>query len=98
MCFAHLVVCLTGKSGNLTNRFFIIIQTLIIINFYKLDVFSHGAGGLAGQHRLGARHGASVVFLGICKIMIAIFLGKSALALFDAFPKSVLGIMLAIGK
>ena len=98
MCFAHLVVCLTGKSGNLTNKVFYNNSNSDNYQFYKLDVFSHGAGGLAGQHRLGARHGASVVFLGICKIMIAIFLGKSALALFDAFPKSVLGIMLAIGK
>lgn len=56
----------------------------------------HGAGGLAGQHRLGARHGASVVFLGVWKILLAIFLGKSALTLLDAFPKSILGIMLTI--
>lgn len=56
----------------------------------------HGAGGLAGQHRLGARHGASVVFLGFCKIMLAVFLGKSALTLLDAFPKSILGLMLVI--
>ncbi len=57
---------------------------------------SHGAGGLAGQHRLGARHGASVVFLGVAKILLAVFLGKSALTLLDAFPLSVLGVMLAI--
>mmetsp|Transcript_3801 Transcript_3801/g.4981 ORF Transcript_3801/g.4981 Transcript_3801/m.4981 type:complete len:563 (-) Transcript_3801:1896-3584(-) len=56
----------------------------------------HGAGGLAGQHRLGARHGASVLFLGVGKILLAIFFGKSALTLLDAFPTSVLGVMLAI--
>mmetsp|Transcript_5038 Transcript_5038/g.7268 ORF Transcript_5038/g.7268 Transcript_5038/m.7268 type:complete len:620 (-) Transcript_5038:53-1912(-) len=56
----------------------------------------HGAGGLAGQHRLGARHGASVFFLGSCKIILAIFFGASALTLLDAFPKAVLGVMLAI--
>lgn len=64
--------------------------------FIFILVFSHGAGGLAGQHRLGARHGASVVFLGLVKMMLAIFLGKSALTLLDAFPTSVLGVMLAI--
>jgi hypothetical protein len=56
----------------------------------------HGAGGLAGQHRLGARHGASVVFLGTCKVLLAIFFGSSALTLLDAVPTSVLGVMLAI--
>lgn len=56
----------------------------------------HGAGGLAAQHRLGARHGASVVFLGINKMMLAVFFGASALTLLDAFPVAVLGVMLAI--
>ncbi|GFH46017.1 hypothetical protein CTEN210_02491 [Chaetoceros tenuissimus] len=56
----------------------------------------HGAGGLAGQHRLGARHGASVVFLGLAKMFLAIFFGASALTLLDAFPDAVLGIMLVI--
>jgi MFS superfamily sulfate permease-like transporter len=56
----------------------------------------HGAGGLAGQHRLGARHGASVVFLGVHKILLAVFFGASALTLLDALPKAILGVMLAI--
>jgi hypothetical protein len=65
---------------------------------FSLRIHSHGAGGLAGQHRLGARHGASIVFLGVCKMTLAIFFGKSALALLDAFPTSVLGVMLTIGE
>lgn len=56
----------------------------------------HGAGGLAGQHRLGARHGTSVVFLGLGKVLLALFWGRSALTLLDAFPSAVLGVMLAI--
>jgi len=56
----------------------------------------HGAGGLAGQHRLGARYGSSVVFLGLAKMVLAIFFGASALTLLDAFPDAVLGVMLAI--
>eukprot|EP01063_Lacrimia_lanifica_P007081 TRINITY_DN1447_c0_g3_i1.p2 TRINITY_DN1447_c0_g3~~TRINITY_DN1447_c0_g3_i1.p2 ORF type:complete len:519 (+),score=192.30 TRINITY_DN1447_c0_g3_i1:144-1559(+) len=56
----------------------------------------HGAGGLAGQHRMGARHGASVVFLGVCKIVLAVFFGASAMTLLDALPDAVLGVMLAI--
>ena len=56
----------------------------------------HGAGGLAGQHRFGARHGTSVVVLGLAKMTIAVFLGGSALTLLDALPVAVLGIMLVI--
>lgn len=56
----------------------------------------HGAGGLAGQHRLGARHGASMVFLGFAKMLVAVFLGGSVLTILDAFPDAVLGVMLVI--
>jgi hypothetical protein len=56
----------------------------------------HGAGGLAGQHRFGARHGTSVVVLGLFKIGLAVFFGGSALALLDALPVAVLGVMVAI--
>jgi len=56
----------------------------------------HGAGGLAGQHRFGARHGTSVVLLGMCKVFLAVFFGASALTLLDALPVAVLGIMLVI--
>ena len=56
----------------------------------------HGAGGLAGQHRFGARNGTSVIFLGILKITIAIFFGASALTFFEAIPSSILGVLLAI--
>ena len=56
----------------------------------------HGAGGLAAQHRLGARHGASVVFLGINKVLLAIFFGASALTILEAIPSAILGVMLAI--
>lgn len=56
----------------------------------------HGAGGLAAQHRLGARHGSSVVFLGVNKALLAIFFGASALTILDAIPSAILGVMLAI--
>mmetsp|Transcript_7146 Transcript_7146/g.10501 ORF Transcript_7146/g.10501 Transcript_7146/m.10501 type:complete len:645 (+) Transcript_7146:167-2101(+) len=56
----------------------------------------HGAGGLAGQHRFGARTGTSVVILGVGKVLLAIFLGGSALTLLDALPIAVLSIMIAI--
>jgi MFS superfamily sulfate permease-like transporter len=55
----------------------------------------HGAGGLAGQYRFGARTNGSILFLGAVKMLLAIFLGTSLMALCRAFPASVLGVMLA---
>jgi len=55
----------------------------------------HGAGGLAGQYRFGARTNGSILFLGAVKMAIAVTLGSSLLALCLSFPASVLGVMLA---
>jgi MFS superfamily sulfate permease-like transporter len=55
----------------------------------------HGAGGLAGQYRFGARSNGSILFLGSTKILLAILFGSSLLALAMAFPASILGVMLA---
>jgi hypothetical protein len=53
----------------------------------------HGAGGLAAQHRFGARSGASVIFLGLVKLLVGLFLGDTLEDLLKAYPKSLLGIM-----
>jgi MFS superfamily sulfate permease-like transporter len=55
----------------------------------------HGAGGLAGQYRFGARTNGSILFLGAAKILLAVLFGASLMALCTAFPASVLGVMLA---
>ena len=54
----------------------------------------HGAGGLAGQYRFGARTNGSILFLGGVKIVLAVLFGASLMALCRAFPTSVLGVML----
>lgn len=53
----------------------------------------HGSGGLAGQHRFGARSGASIIILGLFKLTLGVIFGESLLGLLKAFPKSLLGIM-----
>jgi len=55
----------------------------------------HGAGGLAAQHKFGARTGSSVIFLGTVKMIVAVFFGNFCIVVFEAIPKSVLGVMLA---
>jgi MFS superfamily sulfate permease-like transporter len=54
----------------------------------------HGAGGLAGQYRFGARTGGSVVFLGAVKLLLGVFLGGEAFAVLASYPMSVLGVLL----
>lgn len=53
----------------------------------------HGAGGLAAQHRFGARSGASVVLLGAAKLVLGLVLGATLTGLLGGFPRAVLGIM-----
>ncbi len=54
----------------------------------------HGAGGLAGQYRFGARTNGSILLLGAAKMALAVAFGASLMPLCAAFPASVLGVML----
>jgi MFS superfamily sulfate permease-like transporter len=54
----------------------------------------HGAGGLAGQYRFGARTNGSILFLGAMKMLVAVCLGGSLLALLKVYPQSLLGVLL----
>jgi hypothetical protein len=53
----------------------------------------HGSGGLAAQYRFGARSGASIIFLGLVKLLLGLFAGPLAKGLFNHFPSHLLGIM-----
>ncbi len=55
----------------------------------------HGAGGLAGQYRFGARTNGSILFLGVAKMALAVLFGSSLMAMCQAFPTSLLGVLLA---
>ncbi|MFQ5666768.1 MAG: putative sulfate/molybdate transporter [Candidatus Binatia bacterium] len=55
----------------------------------------HGAGGLAGQYRFGARTNGSILFLGSVKMAVALLFGATLMTFCQAFPASVLGVMLA---
>lgn len=55
----------------------------------------HGAGGLAGQYRFGARTSGSILFLGVSKMALAVAFGARTMALCQAFPAAILGVLLA---
>ncbi|KAG0163845.1 hypothetical protein DFQ30_010877 [Apophysomyces sp. BC1015] len=56
----------------------------------------HGAGGLAGQYRFGARSEVSVILLGTCKLLLGIIFGSSLVGLLQLFPNSMLAVMLFV--
>ncbi|KAJ5914438.1 hypothetical protein N7504_003321 [Penicillium tannophilum] len=53
----------------------------------------HGSGGLAAQYRFGARSGASIIFLGVLKLIIGILFGETLVDLLKRFPAAFLGVM-----
>jgi MFS superfamily sulfate permease-like transporter len=57
----------------------------------------HGAGGMAGHVRFGARTGGSLVILGVLVLFTGLFLGDSVATLFKLFPASLLGVILLFG-
>lgn len=54
----------------------------------------HGAGGMAGHVKFGARTGGASIMLGALLLIVALFLGDSIGTLFKLFPPPVLGVIL----
>jgi MFS superfamily sulfate permease-like transporter len=54
----------------------------------------HGAGGMAGHVRFGARTGGSLVILGSLLLILALFFSNSVALIFKIFPECILGVIL----
>ncbi|OPY65192.1 MAG: hypothetical protein A4E63_03099 [Syntrophorhabdus sp. PtaU1.Bin050] len=54
----------------------------------------HGAGGMAGHIRFGARTGGAIVILGIILLATGLFLSDSVSLLLQVFPRPILGVIL----
>jgi MFS superfamily sulfate permease-like transporter len=54
----------------------------------------HGAGGMAGHVRFGARTGGALVMLGLVLLATAILLSGSVATLLRLFPPAILGVIL----
>jgi len=54
----------------------------------------HGAGGMAGHIRFGARTGGALVILGGMVLLIGLFLSDSVTLLLQIFPRPILGVIL----
>lgn len=69
------------------------LMNLVSIPFGAMPM-CHGAGGLAAQHRFGARTGGSVVMLGVGKIIFALAMGGMLLPIVRSYPRSLLAVMI----
>jgi Molybdate transporter of MFS superfamily len=69
-----------------------------LINLWSAGIggvpMCHGAGGMAGQVRFGARTGAAPVILGVLLVVAALFFSGSVESLLQLFPAPVLGVIL----
>jgi MFS superfamily sulfate permease-like transporter len=54
----------------------------------------HGAGGMAGHVRFGAKTGGALVILGTILISFALFFSDSVSIIFKIFPNAILGVIL----
>lgn len=54
----------------------------------------HGAGGMAGHVRFGARTGGATIILGSLLLVLGLCFGSSVLFLFNIFPNCILGVIL----
>jgi MFS superfamily sulfate permease-like transporter len=54
----------------------------------------HGAGGMAGHIRFGARTGGALVILGVIVLLTGLFLSDSVALLLQVFPRAILGVIL----
>jgi MFS superfamily sulfate permease-like transporter len=54
----------------------------------------HGAGGMAGHVRFGAKTGGAPVILGTILVLLALFFSDSVALIFKVFPNAVLGVIL----
>ena len=54
----------------------------------------HGAGGMAGHVRFGARTGGGLVILGAIVLILGLFFSDSVATIFQMFPPSILGVIL----
>ena len=69
-----------------------------VVNLFSAAVggipMCHGAGGMAGHVRFGARTGGATIILGAILIVVAVFLSGSVETLLKIFPAPILGVIL----
>jgi len=79
----------TAKTISIDHGFMNLVST-----FIGGVPMCHGAGGMAGHIRFGARTGGALVILGVIVLFTGLFLSDSVSLIFQVFPRSILGVIL----
>ena len=66
----------------------------LVAPFFGGIPMCHGAGGMAGHVRFGARTGGAPVILGGFLIFVSLFFGDCVSIIFKVFPGAILGVIL----
>lgn len=68
----------------------------VVGSFFGAMPMCHGAGGLAGQYRFGARTAGSMTILGTVKLALALFASGAVTSYMIHYPRSILGVLLIV--
>lgn len=102
LTFGNALVAITEENNSLfPDR--VVSERRVAISTGVLNLFSsaiggvpmcHGAGGMAGHVRFGARTGGASIILGTLLLVVALFLSDSVGTIFRLFPPPALGVIL----
>lgn len=102
LTLGNAVIAITAENNELfpdrpvTEKKIAISQGImnLVSPFYGGIPMCHGAGGMAGHVRFGAKTGGALVILGSILIFIALFFSDSVSIIFKIFPNAILGVIL----
>jgi hypothetical protein len=102
LTLGNAVIAITAENNELfpdrkvTEKKIAISQGImnLVSPFFGGIPMCHGAGGMAGHVRFGAKTGGALVILGTILIIIALFFSESVSIIFKIFPNAILGVIL----
>lgn len=102
LTLGNAVIAITAENNELfpdrpvTEKKIAISQGImnLVSPFYGGIPMCHGAGGMAGHVRFGAKTGGALVILGSILILIALLFSDSVSIIFKIFPNAILGVIL----
>jgi len=102
LTFGNAVIAIVAKNNELfpdrkvTEKKIAISQGImnLVAPIFGGVPMCHGAGGMAGHVRFGAKTGGALVILGSLLVLIALFFSDSVAIFFKIFPNAILGVIL----
>jgi len=104
LTLGNAIIAITAESNHLFPQHPVSERKLALSTGF-MNLFSafiggvplcHGAGGMAGHVRFGARTGGALVILGGLLLVMALFFSDSVEIIFGVFPQPVLGVILLV--